>query len=78
MRAGVVRFERLSDRLTRVTLHHSGWGDGGQWDQAFTYFDRAWVHVLGSLKKRFDSGPVDWTEWREQLRKMHQAPPGVK
>ncbi len=53
----VVRFERLSDRLIRVTLHHGGWGDGGQWDQAFTYFDRAWGNVLANLKKRFESGP---------------------
>jgi len=32
--------------------------------------------VLGSLKRRFDSGPVDWTEWLAQLRRMRaQAAP---
>jgi len=67
----VVRFEPLSDRLTKVTLHHTGWGDGGEWDQTFAYFDRAWTAVLGNLKKRFDSGPQDWTQWMDQLRKMH-------
>jgi len=66
----VVRFEALSDRLTRVSLHHTGWGEGGQWDQAYAYFDRAWGGVLGNLKKRFDVGPQDWTEWLNQLRKM--------
>ena len=30
----VVRFEPLSEKLTRITLHHSGWGDGSEWDQA--------------------------------------------
>ena len=26
----VVRFAALDDKTTRVTLHHTGWGDGGQ------------------------------------------------
>jgi uncharacterized protein YndB with AHSA1/START domain len=64
----VVRFEPLGERLTRVRLHHTGWGDGGQWDQAFVYFDRAWGHVLANLKQRFEQGPTDWSAWREQLR----------
>jgi uncharacterized protein YndB with AHSA1/START domain len=63
----VVRFEPLAETRTRVTLHHTGWGDGGEWDKAHVYFDRAWTHVLGNLKKRFDSGPQDWTEWLRQL-----------
>ncbi len=57
----------VDDKTTRVTLHHTGWGDGGQWDQAYAYFDRAWGGVLGNLKKRFDAGPYDWTEWLKQL-----------
>lgn len=68
----VVRFEPLGDRLTRVSLHHTGWGDGGQWDQAYIYFDRAWGGVLANLKKRFEQGPQDWTAWLEQLRKWRE------
>jgi uncharacterized protein YndB with AHSA1/START domain len=64
----VVRFEPLGDKLTRVRLHHTGWGEGGQWDQAHAYFDRAWGNVLVQLKKRFDEGPRDWAPWLEQLR----------
>lgn len=67
----VIRFEPVNDKTTRVSLHHSGWGDGGEWDKAYTYFDRAWGNVLGNLKKRFDSGPLDWTEWLARLRQMH-------
>jgi uncharacterized protein YndB with AHSA1/START domain len=70
----VVRFEPLGDKTTRVTLHHTGWGDGGEWDKAHAYFDRAWGGVLGNLKKRFEVGPQDWTEWMAQLRKMHEEP----
>ena len=68
----VVRFEPVSERQTTVTLHHTGWGDGGQWDQAYAYFDRAWGNVLQNLQKRFDEGPRDWTEWLGQLRQYHE------
>ena len=70
----VVRFEPLSEKLTRIALHHSGWGDGGEWDQAYAYFERAWGAVLGNLKKRFDSGPQDWTDWLAQLKKFREQP----
>jgi uncharacterized protein YndB with AHSA1/START domain len=66
----VVRFSPVDDKTTRVTLHHTGWGEGGQWDQAYVYFDRAWGGVLANLKKRFDSGqPHDWSDWLKQLDK---------
>jgi len=68
----VLRFEPVNDKQTRVTLHHTGWGDGGEWDQAYAYFDRAWVGVLGNMKKRFDQGPQDWTEWLAQLKKWRE------
>jgi uncharacterized protein YndB with AHSA1/START domain len=71
----VVRFEPLGDKATRVSLHHTGWGDGGEWDQAYTYFDRAWGRVLGNLKQRFEKGPQDWTEWLNALRKAREAAP---
>ena len=69
----VLRFEPVGDRRTRVTLHHTGWGEGGEWDKAHAYFDRAWAGVLDNLKKRFDVGPQDWTEWMAQLRKMRET-----
>ena len=71
----VVRLAPVDDKTTRVTLHHTGWGDGGEWDKAYAYFDRAWGNVLGNLQKRFESGPVDWTDWMGRLREMHKAAP---
>jgi uncharacterized protein YndB with AHSA1/START domain len=73
----VVRFEPLADKATRVTLHHTGWGSGGEWDKAYGYFDRAWVSVLGNLKKRFEQGPQDWKPWLEQLRRFREAAPST-
>lgn len=69
----VVRFAAVDAKTTRVTLHHTGWGDGGQWDQAYAYFDKAWGGVLANLKKRFEVGPYDWTEWLQQLEAWRAA-----
>ena len=68
----VVRFAPLDGKQTRVSLHHTGWGDGDEWDKTYAYFDRAWGNVLASMKKRFDSGPQDWSEWMKQLRQMQE------
>jgi uncharacterized protein YndB with AHSA1/START domain len=73
----VVRLFDVDGTSTRVTLHHTGWGEGGEWDKAYAYFDRAWGSVLANLKKRHESGPIDWSAWMEQLRKMHAAPPAT-
>ena len=54
---------------TQVSIAHGGWGDGGEWDKAYAYFDRAWGNVLNNLDKRFREGPVDWTDWLKQLKK---------
>lgn len=64
----LVRFEPVGDKETRVLLHHTGWGSGGQWDQAYAYFDRAWPRVLENLRKRFETGPIDWAPWLAQLK----------
>ena len=66
----IVRFAAVDDKNTRVTLHHTGWGNGGEWDKTYTYFDRAWGTVLANMKKRFETGPTDWTEWMTQMKKM--------
>ena len=65
-----LRLRPLSDGETEVTLYHGGWSEGGEWDTAYAYFDRAWGNVLANLKKRFESGPVDWSAWLKQLRDM--------
>ena len=66
----VVRLSPIDALNTRVTLHHTGWGDGGEWDRTYTYFDRAWGGVLVNLKKRFEQGPTDWKPWLAQLDAM--------
>lgn len=62
-----VRYERtfvviqlcdLDNGKTGVKVTHAGWKRGGQWDEAFAYFEEAWSIVLGNLQKRFISGPL--------------------
>ena len=64
----IVRMEPVGDAETRVRLSHVGWGDGGEWDKAYDYFDRAWGNVLASLQKRFAEGPIDWKPFLQQLK----------
>lgn len=72
----VVRIAPAGERTSRVTLHHTGWGTGGEWDRTYAYFDRAWGNVLANLRKRFETGqPMDWTEW---MQRMREATPAAK
>jgi uncharacterized protein YndB with AHSA1/START domain len=71
----IVRLAAIDERSTRVSLHHTGWGDGGEWDKTYAYFDRAWGFVLNNLKKRFAEGPQDWGPWLKQLEAGRKAAP---
>jgi uncharacterized protein YndB with AHSA1/START domain len=68
-----VRLAPAADGATEVRLTHTGWGDGGQWDQAYAYFDKAWAGVLANLEKRFSTGPVDWTDWLRKVKAWQDA-----
>ena len=69
------RARQKLDRLREsFDVTECGWGDGDEWDKTYAYFDRAWASVMANLKKRFETGPVDWTEWMNALRKMQQSP----
>ncbi len=57
---------------TKLTLNHVGWGEGGEWPKARAYFARAWPFVLKNLQQRFETAQrKDWTEWRDNLKKLH-------
>jgi len=68
-----VRFRPVGDGETEVRLVHGGWGEGGQWDESFKYFETAWGRVLANLQKRFAEGPVDWTEYRARVKAYQDA-----
>lgn len=68
-----VRLTPADAATTEVRLTHTGWGDGGQWDQAYAYFDGAWGRVLEGLAKRFVDGPRDWSPWLKQMKAYQDA-----
>jgi uncharacterized protein YndB with AHSA1/START domain len=55
-----LHFQELGPKKTAVRFSQQGWGEGDEWNQVFQYFEEAWDVVLGRLKIRFESGPIDW------------------
>lgn len=64
----VVELTVAGEERTLVTLTHLGFGTGSDWDGVRAYFNEAWPYVLGNLKKRFDTGPIDWVALRAQQK----------
>ncbi len=56
----VVTFEPSGSSAATVCLHHLGWKQGEQWDQAFDYFQAAWDVVMGRFERSITDGPIDW------------------
>jgi uncharacterized protein YndB with AHSA1/START domain len=54
-----IHFARV-EAVTKVSVEHSGWREGEEWDEAYEFFDRAWDLDLARMQQRFSSGPIDW------------------
>jgi len=58
----VVRFQPVGESETRITLDALGFGVGKDWDEDYEYFATAWDVVMYRIMKRFEDGPIDWTQ----------------
>lgn len=57
----LLQFIPINNNETRLLFYQDGWGEGGEWDKSFDYFNHAWKNVvLPRLQYRFEKGPVDW------------------
>ncbi len=57
----MIKLVPLDDKSTKLLFYHDGWGEGGEWDKVYEYFEDAWKNVvLPRLQYRFETGPVDW------------------
>jgi uncharacterized protein YndB with AHSA1/START domain len=49
---------------TVVRLVQTGWKNGEEWDKAYDYLATGNAELLETLRRRFVSGPIDWSkEW---------------
>ena len=55
-----IKLEKIGKKTTRVRLRQTGWKTGAAWEKGFVYFNDAWSLVLERLKRRFETGPIDW------------------
>jgi uncharacterized protein YndB with AHSA1/START domain len=56
----IITLAPRGDSSTLVTIANTGFGRGGQWDEAYEYFRGAWSWVAAALQYRFEVGPIDW------------------
>jgi len=63
---------------SRVILVQDGWGEGGEWEEAYRYFTHAWAEVvLPRLQQRFATDPIRWSP-REALPSETTRPGAVR
>jgi uncharacterized protein YndB with AHSA1/START domain len=56
----VIRLDSIGPRLTRVTMSQFGWQEGEEWRKNHEFFEKAMDLPLTNLKRRFETGPIDW------------------
>jgi peptidyl-tRNA hydrolase, PTH1 family len=64
-----VLLKRKGADTTLVTLTHTGWGTGPDWDACYGYFEEAWPVVLERLRAVCAGGVMDW-----ETRTVRAAP----
>ena len=66
----VIRLTELESNKTKLSLTHTGWGEGAEWNQVYDYFVVAWGDVvLPFLKHSLERGPIDWKNPPQKLPK---------
>ena len=66
----VLRFAQIDKNKTKLSLTHSGWGEGDDWNKVYAYFIVAWGEVvLPFLKHSLEIGPIDWKNPPQKLEK---------
>ncbi|MBO0888303.1 SRPBCC domain-containing protein, partial [Candidatus Bathyarchaeota archaeon] len=59
-RVDVVFDEVLKGGLVKVSVIHSGFVEGEEWDESFDFFSWSWELVLGRFQHRFTARSIDW------------------
>ncbi|MUK89819.1 SRPBCC domain-containing protein [Ornithinibacillus sp. L9] len=51
-----VNFHKIDQETTNVTINHSGFKEGNDWQEAMKWHQTAWTDVLSSLKSALEKG----------------------
>jgi uncharacterized protein YndB with AHSA1/START domain len=63
-----VHFYPVTNSETLVTLVHTGWGQGDDWNTVFGHFEQAWAgFVLPNLKYSLEVKPVNWKDFPKNV-----------
>lgn len=58
--AGLAFEELQRGGIVKVSIAHSGFLEGEEWDEFFDFCSWSWDLALGRFQHRFSSGPIDW------------------
>jgi hypothetical protein len=61
-------FEPVSDKVTQIKLQQTGWKEGEEWDKAYDYLAAGNAQLLDTLRRRSESGPIDWNKQGGQAK----------
>ncbi|HSL16778.1 MAG TPA: SRPBCC domain-containing protein [Methylomirabilota bacterium] len=50
----VIQLDEPADGVVRVRFAQLGWAEGEDWDQGYSYFDKAWDWVLDRMKESLE------------------------
>ncbi|MEO6611701.1 MAG: SRPBCC domain-containing protein [Chitinophagaceae bacterium] len=56
----IIQLKPLSKNKTKVTSTMVGWGQGKEWDETYTFFEKGNKWSYQQLVTRFKNGPVKW------------------
>jgi uncharacterized protein YndB with AHSA1/START domain len=62
----VMEFQPAGPKATRVVITNAGYGQGARWDILYGHFEWGDAYMLDQLKRRFETGPVNWQKQAEQ------------
>ena len=58
----IIQLKPLSKNKTKVSSTMVGWGQGKEWDETYTFFEKGNKWSYQQLLKRFTNGAIDWKE----------------
>jgi uncharacterized protein YndB with AHSA1/START domain len=56
----IIQFKPVKKNKTKIISTMVGWGEGKDWDQTYSFFEKGNKWSYEELLKRFTTGPIEW------------------